>query len=82
MICLLLGMCKPPEVPDGSVNSSSVEDLREPISALFSALTATEDANLGIWTVVRYPAYESLLHHRSFGVQIDEGMYTNALFSF
>lgn len=67
-------MCEPPETSHGVMNSSSVEELRDPIPGLFTALTASEEANNGMWTVVKYPAYESLLHHKSFGVSVDKGI--------
>lgn len=71
----MLGMCEPAEMGSGgSLNSSSVEDLRDPIPGLFTALTASDEANNGMWTVVKYPAYESLLHHKSFGVTVHKGM--------
>jgi len=74
-IWLLAGMCDPPEDMSNQVNSSSVEDLRDPIPGLFRALTASEETAgpNGIWTVVKYPAYESLMHHKGLGVSVDKG---------
>ncbi|KAF6019810.1 TWSG1 [Bugula neritina] len=70
--CSCVGMCEPPEIVQGAVNSSSVEDLRDPIPGLFAALTTAGDATNDMWSVVTYPAYESLLHHKNFGVSVDE----------
>ena len=69
-------MCEPPETVLTSVNSSSVEDLREPIPGLFTALTSSDEASNEMWTVVRYPAHESLLHHKNFGVKVDLGIFS------
>ena len=66
-------MCEPPETVHGAVNSSSVEDLRDPIPGLFTALTASDEGTNDMWSVVKYPAYESLLHHKNFGVSVDKG---------
>ncbi|XP_067935895.1 twisted gastrulation protein homolog 1-A-like [Watersipora subatra] len=69
--CSCVGMCEPPEVIHGALNSSSVEDLRDPIPGLFSALTESEEPTNDMWSVIKYPAYESLLHHKNFGVSVD-----------
>ena len=74
-------MCEPPETVLTSVNSSSVEDLREPIPGLFTALTSSDEASNEMWTVVRYPAHESLLHHKNFGVKVDLGKHIFLLLS-
>jgi len=75
-------MCEPPEIVQGAVNSSSVEDLRDPIPGLFAALTTAGDATNDMWSVVTYPAYESLLHHKNFGVSVDEGIEISCSFTF
>lgn len=71
-------MCEPPETIVTSVNSSSVEDLQGAIPGLFSALTMSDEASNEMWTVVKYPAHESLLHHKNFGVSVDVGKSTTS----
>ncbi|XP_021349982.1 twisted gastrulation protein homolog 1-A-like [Mizuhopecten yessoensis] len=53
--CACVGLCKPKDTEEGMDDSSSVEELREPLPELFNVLTEEEDL-LARWKSFTYPA--------------------------
>lgn len=56
MFTHLVGMCPVPTVKDTAVRSSTIEQLNEPLPALFEALTEEEDI-MGRWSILSYPSH-------------------------
>lgn len=63
--CSCLGLCDSLSSHDSYLNTSSVEELSDPIPDLFGMLTGEENMAStdkdSLWTVYRYPALESLM---------------------
>ncbi|GFO25017.1 twisted gastrulation protein homolog 1 [Plakobranchus ocellatus] len=63
--CSCVGLCPPPDIGDELERSSSVEDLKDPIPALFDVLTEQEDIHQR-WTTFTYAVdLDKLFSHGS-----------------
>lgn len=68
--CSCVGMCPETNPKSNLYKTSTVEELGEPIAALFNVLTEEEDEQLR-WTTYTYPAHLDLLYFKPRGHSLD-----------